>query len=86
VSYRSRYPWTIVMPDLVPWLDYVMSKADDLSDDADGFKAVATAIAYLADENGVVTIEAIEDHYELARGSMAGVFDGAEYLVLRLPE
>jgi hypothetical protein len=73
------------MPDLLKWLDRVSEKAA-ISDDADGFKTVATALAYLADEDGLVSLDDIEAHFGMARGEMRELFGDAEYLVLRLPE
>jgi hypothetical protein len=73
------------MPDLLKWLDRVSEKAA-ISDDADGYKTVATALAYLADEYGLVEVAAVEDHFGMPRGSMRELFGNTEYLVLRLPE
>jgi hypothetical protein len=73
------------MPDLLTWLDAVSAKAS-ISDDPDGYKAVATSLAYLSDEDGLVEVTALEDHFGLERGTLREIFGDTEYLVLRLPE
>lgn len=71
------------MSSLLPWMDHTLAETKGHEDEA-GLKDMISALAYLADENGVVMSSQIDEHFNLRPNS---VWEGTGYrgFILRLP-
>lgn len=61
------------MSRLLKWLDATLAETST-SDDPDGYSTVVSALAYLADEDGFVPMEAVEDHFSIPPGTLRKIF------------
>lgn len=68
----------IALSDLLEWFEKMMDEAAG-EDDEDGLKEIISAMAYLADDKGIVWAYQIEEFFDLPPGSVEDLFETAAF-------